>query len=1055
MEHLFKEKYHENFETLHINTEKNHNYFIPFKSGQDPFGNREESKCVEWLNGNWKFRYYDCPLDLEEDLFECMEDEGNATIPVPANWQFHGYGKPAYVNTRYNMPFNPPYVPTQNPVGVYQRTIEVQKIQELEYYLNFEGVDSCFYLYINHQFAGYSQVSHMTSEFNITSYLKEGKNTITALVLKWCDGTYLECQDKWRLSGIIRDVYLMKRPKKHIKSYRIQTVLNEGYSKAEVKIEIEGSREQTIEGIITLLDGEKKIIEKQDFLCKGDADKENKTEVCFRIHEPKLWQAEKPYLYHLTIEIEHECIGERVGIRQCEVKDNVFLLNGKPIKLKGVNRHDFSPYTGAVVSKEEMLNDLKLMKQLNVNAIRTSHYPNSPIFLQLCDQLGFYLIDEADIEAHGSIHGYELYTDGIRDTRGMAAIVSMKAFRKSLFDRVERMVARDFNRPCIIFWSLGNESGYSEHMRDICTWLKEEDPSRIVHYESVHYQLPSIQPQAEDNFEIVSKMYPSLEEMREFAEGEGKKRPYVLCEYSHAMGNSPGDLEDYWRLIYSNQCFMGGFVWEWADHGIYLGKDQTGRSKFAYGGDFGESVHDHNFCIDGLVTPDRKIKPGALEMKQVYRPIRVKALNLEEGKFLFINTFGFTSLQEQLVCYYEVTEKGRQVLCNELKIQLEPGEEKQIMIPELAHLSGNDMYVRFIFVNKSMPISEYTSQKNKESRKGTEEIAKQLGQEFGFEQFKMTPSLFKPTKAELTDQVKEEGKDHVKDPIKDQLESGAEGLKVEQTRRNIMISGNGFTYTIDKVTGLFERMQIKGKSYLTRPMNYCVYRACIDNDIKARVRWDELQLGEVKPTGYALEVSEAEDGVKISAHLGLGAQVYGMICDIHQEITIGVDGEANIQARVEVGEIKCPLPRFGIHFSLPSTFSKVRYYGYGPNESYIDKKEASYKGIFEDYIQDMFVDYIMPQENGSHKECNWVEIMSEDKKVIVEGKNPLYFQASSYTVEELSRATHNYELELSGMTEVYLDYKQNGIGSESCCTTLADEYQFNEKNFEFGFKLHF
>lgn len=1045
MEHLFKEKYHENLETLHINTEKNRNYFIPFKSGQNPFGDREESECIEWLNGEWKFRYYECPLDIEEDLFERMEDEGNANLPVPANWQFHGYGKPAYVNTRYNMPFDPPYVPTQNPVGVYQRTIEVGEVQELkklEYYLNFEGVDSCFYLYINQQFVGYSQVSHMTSEFNITPYLKGEKNTITVIVLKWCDGTYLECQDKWRLSGIIRDVYLMKRPKKHIRSYRIESILNEDYSRAEVKIEIEGSRGQSIEGTIILFDADKRIIEKQIFLCESTGDKENKTEICFKIPKPQLWQAEKPYLYHLIIEAERECIGEQIGIRECKIKDNVFLLNGKPIKLKGVNRHDFSPYTGAVVSKEEMLKDLKLMKQLNVNAIRTSHYPNSPIFLQLCDQLGFYLIDEADIEAHGSIHGYELYTDGIRDTRGMAAIVSMKAFRKALFDRVERMVARDFNRPCVIFWSLGNESGYSKHMRDICTWLKEEDPSRIVHYESVHYQLPSIQPQVEDNFEIVSRMYPSLEEMRKFAEDEGKKRPYVLCEYSHAMGNSPGDLEDYWKLIYSNQCFMGGFVWEWADHGIYLGKDGTGRSKFAYGGDFGESIHDHNFCIDGLVTPDRKIKPGALEMKQVYRPIRVKMADLEEGKYRFINTLSFTSLQEQLVCYYEVTEKGKQILCKKLEIQLEPGEEKQVTIPELAHLSENDVYVRFIFVNKSIPINEYTSYRERESRKGIEEAARQLEQEFGFEQFKITSSL---------DEPKEESKEQ----IKTQLEKGIERLKVDQTRRSIIISGNDFVYTIDKVTCLFEKIQIKGKDYLVGDMNYCIYRACIDNDIKVRERWDELQLGEVKPKGYVFKVSEAEDEVKISVHLGLGAQVYSMICDIHQEITITTCGEINIHAQVEVGDIRCPLPRFGIHFSLPPTFSKVRYYGYGPNENYIDKKEASYKGIFEDCIEDMFVDYIMPQENGSHRGCNWIEITSENKKVFIQGKNPVSFQASSYTVEELSRATHNYELEPSGMTEVYLDYKQNGIGSESCCTTLADEYQFNEKNFEFGFKLAF
>ena len=525
---------------------------------------------------------------------------------MPSNWQLHGYDKPQYTNVCYPIPYDPPYVPDDIPVGIYQRSYNYSPDGN-DRILVFEGIDSCVYLYINGEFAGYSQVSHSTSEFDITPLLREGENKITAAVLKWCDGTYLEDQDKIRLSGIFRDVYVLSRPKVRLENYIVKTLISDD---ASAKLEFTPfgcdvtatltDRDGNTVTNFSATDGEKTVI---------------------NIQVPKLWSAEKPYLYDLTVFAGDEAIGEKVGFRRISVENGVFKVNGQAVKFKGVNRHDSYPDTGYYASVSQMKADLILMKKHNINAVRTSHYPNSPLFYQLCDQMGFYVIDEADMESHGCVEVYNNFKwDAPEPYNGIALIACDKQFEKAITDRAEALVKRDINRPCVVFWSLGNESGWGENMLAAGRLVKSLDETRLLHYESTH----RLDDTPTDILDVVSGMYWDTKEMAGFLEKQDEHRPFVLCEYCHAMGNGPGDLENYHNAFYSSPRFCGGFVWEWCDHTVPQGV-ADGRVKYGYGGDFGEKHNDSNFCMDGLVYPDRTPHTGLLELKQAYRPVRVLA----------------------------------------------------------------------------------------------------------------------------------------------------------------------------------------------------------------------------------------------------------------------------------------------------------------------------------------------------------------------------------------------------------------------------------------------
>ncbi|MBJ9992401.1 glycoside hydrolase family 2 TIM barrel-domain containing protein [Paenibacillus sp. S28] len=989
--------FHEDPQQLHVNTEKNRNYFIPFSPTQDPFAQREQSNHFFLLNGPWGFRYYDSIRDLEENFLEIQEYN---EIPVPSNWQLHGYDVPQYTNIHYPIPYDPPYVPDQNPAGVYNREFTMDLSDGYEQFINFEGVDSCFYLYINNQFVGYSQVSHMTSEFNITKYLVSGKNTITVVVLKWCDGTYLEDQDKWRLSGIFRDVYILSRPLNKIENYRITSKLFDSNTKAEIAVDVNADTEVTV-----------KLFDESGSFLGEKYLKDGETVAVFDIDNPYLWNAEYPYLYNVTLQTEEEIIGEKVGIREITIHNGALLLNGVAIKFKGVNRHDSDPVTGSVISREQMLVDLHLMKQHNINSIRTSHYPNSPIFLQLCDELGFYVIDEADIESHGAVEAAHTQ-DNNGDYSGIALLVAREDYEKAILDRADLMITRDINRPCVLMWSLGNEAGYSKNMEKAAKYIKGYDPTRLVHYQSMH-ELEG-EEKADDGpatLDVVSVMYYSSEWMeKNFLKQEDEKRPLVLCEYCHSMGNGPGDLEDYWKVIYSSDRFSGGFIWEWCDHGIEIGKDSNGNAKYAYGGDFNEPRHDGNFCIDGLIYPDRTPHTGLLEAKNVYRPIRIKPVNPTKGEFEFINTYDFADLSDKLECTVEVTDLGRVILQEKLDIEVGPKSSKTITIPSLEGLTGKSVYARFIFTQKhDTPWST-------------------KGYEIGFdqicickEQIVIEPSLQVDTTVELAEDMK-----------------------------YIMVSSENFEYRINKSTALFDRLSFSHTDLIEKPMEYNAFRAPTDNEwIKSQ--WEKFSFGNLTTKVYHISAKKWDSHIRICSKIALGGHSYHNTFNLHTEASIFNNGDIKLKYAVQVADKRPYLPRFGVRMFMSNRFDQIEYYGYGPYESYIDKHQASYKGVFSQPIGEMHEDYIKPQENSSHWSCDYMNIFSNTIMVKFEAEQPFSFNASEYTQEELSTKKHHYELEKSGYSVVCIDYKQSGIGSASCGPFLLDQYQFNKKEFEFEF----
>ena len=626
-------------------------YFVPFAPTQRIGMPREKSERLELLNGEWEFEYFDSVIDLPDRFTEMPFTK---RIPVPSNWQLHGFDKPQYTNVNYPIPFDPPFVPDDIPVGVYRRSY-LNKSDGMSKILVFEGADSCLYLFVNGRFVGYTQVSHRMTEFDLTEHLCEGENSIVCVVLKWCDGTYLEDQDKFRLSGIFRDVYMLSRPAGAVDNYRVCADMS-----GEITVEVTGAS-----AVVELYDAD-------TLICGGKAEEESAFSA--KIDEPKLWSAECPYLYTLVLKTDDEVIYDRVGFRTVKIENGVFTVNGKKVKIFGVNRHDSYPDTGYYADEAKMRRDLELMKAHNINAVRTSHYPNAPRFYELCDEYGFYVIDEADIESHGCVNVYQnLRWDREGGTyNGIALTASDPMFREGILHRHRLLVKRDINRPCVVFWSLGNESGWGTNFREGAQLVKSLDSTRPVHYESTH----CLDGTPDDVLDVVSEMYTSVEGMQEFLQKEGEKRPFILCEYSHAMGNSSGDMEDYMQMFMSDDRFIGGLVWEWCDHAFPVGEDENGV-KYGYGGDFGELHDDGNFCCDGLVYPDRTPHTGLLEVKQVYRPVRVVKRG---GEYYMQSKLHFVSAEER----YELRANGEVI-----GFELPPEGECKIALPD--DISGDSI----------------------------------------------------------------------------------------------------------------------------------------------------------------------------------------------------------------------------------------------------------------------------------------------------------------------------------------------------------------------------
>lgn len=1002
-------RYYENLSVLHENTMPARAYYIPASRRMDNLvEHREESDRMQLLNGTWKFQYFNSIYDIQDSFFEKNYDTENFDgIQVPSVWQMAGYDTHQYTNIRYPFPFDPPYVPQDIPCGAYVHTFEYSRDEKApKSFLNFEGVDSCFYVWINGSYIGYSQVSHMTSEFDVTDVLQDGTNTVAVLVMKWCDGSYLEDQDKFRMSGIFRDVYILKRPKQAISDYHIKTRIEDMLAKVEIEMKFYSP----LNVKISIEDRNGAVVALGSIAEEGTA--------VLEIASPELWDTENPYLYKLILETENEVIVDHIALRKIEIKDQVIYLNGQKIKFRGVNRHDSDPVTGFTINPEQITIDLTLMKQHNFNAIRSSHYPNAPFFYEMCDKYGFMVIDEADIEAHGPFMLYRKEdTDYNRFKRWNEKIADDPVWEEAIVDRVKLMVERDKNRFCIVMWSMGNESAYGCNFEKALEWTKNFDPDRITQYESARYRNYD-ETYDYSNLDVYSRMYPALSEIQEYLDKDGSK-PFLLVEYCHSMGNGPGDFEDYFQMIQDNDKMCGGFVWEWCDHAIAHGTAENGKTIYAYGGDHGEEIHDGNFCMDGLVYPDRTVHTGLLEYKNVYRPARVISYNKESGELVLHNYMDFDDLKDYVKISYELTQDGLVISKGILpEFSVAPhGEGKtnlKINVPE-----NGKCYLKLIYhLKKELPLLD------------EDHI-------LGFDEIEVSKE---DTKCKLAEKW-------IPKTVVDSE------LQVNENDTQIHIKGREFAYTIDKRTALFTEMKFAGREYLNHPMELNIWRAPTDNDMYIKSEWKKAHYDKAYTRAYTTEVVQGKHGVKITSHASVVAETVQKILDVTITWKIEAAGKIDADIAVTKDDEFPDLPRFGVRMFLDKKLSAVRYFGMGPQESYCDKHQAASHGLYRADVGDLHEDYIRPQENGSHYDCEYVELNNSRYGIVASTEKAFSFNASYYTQEELEKKTHNYELIESDSVVFCVDYALNGIGSNSCGPVVLEQYRFDDVLFRFQFTL--
>lgn len=945
-------KYYE--QTGAINVLPTRAYYVPFANKSDVFEPRRKSERYLDLNGKWNIREFKSVYDVPDDFYTVTPEN---EIDVPSCVQYYGYDVFQYTNVNYPIPYNPPFVPNENPTFHYSRTFSLVKSENEKYYLNFEGVDSCFYLFVNGKFVGFSQISHRVSEFDVTKFVVSGENRLDVLVLKWCAGTYLEDQDKLRFTGIFRDVYLLSRPVGHVVDYKVETDLG-----GTVRFTLIGGKKASVE-----FNGEEKAVK------AGET-------VSFKVESPRLWSAENPYLYDMLICANGEFIGEKVGIRTTEVSEGCFKINGKAIKLRGVNRHDFNCKSGATVTVENIVEDLTLMKKLNVNAIRTSHYPNMPEFYQLTDRYGFYVIDETDLESHGVC----TRTSGLAENNYWE-IADSPLFREAIVDRQKCNVLRDKNRPSVVIWSMGNESGYGDNFVAGLNWIRTAD-SRPVHYEGMNYY--DKDKRGKDyyydiNLDMVSRMYPHAEWLTDgYLKDEREYRPLFLCEYCHAMGNGPGDFKEYWDIIETSDRLMGGCVWEWADHGVLYG-DKGLR----YGGDFGETLHDGNFCMDGIITADRKLTQKSEEMKKAYEPVTFEFLR---GELKIKSRNYFEPIDATLELTYK--DMGNVLKTEKRALYIEPRGE--VVVPV------DDAHVVIASVK---------------TNKATELLPK------GFEVARAGKT--KPV-CVLTDKSKT-------------------CVEIAEKGRFIEVKTPSAEYKLDRTNAAVASIKGANGEILKAPLKLNVWRAPTDNDRNVKNHWNTCRLYETASEVRSCEI--AGNTVRfigcVSAVMLMPLMSYTLTYEFFDN-AVSADIEYEFAHFVYKDEWLYA-PRVGLTAELDKKFDKVRYYGLGGNESYIDRNLSCIKDVYEAKVKDMMVHYVRPQENGSHYDTEFMEIT--DGATTLRAEENFSFSALPYSAKELTETAHDWELPKSSGTHLSLDFFNAGIGSNSCGPWLNKKYRTPQK----------
>ena len=1001
--------YHEDLSVLHLGCERPHAYFIPYAdepTAKD--GVREYSAYLKNLCGTWQFRYYPSVHDVpavQNIVFSDAE-----TMDVPGVWQNmlgRGYDTPNYTNVNYPFPVDPPFIPNDTPTGDYHRTFRLTK-EELKGkvpMLVFEGVDSCFYLFVNDRFVGYSQVSHMTSEFDLSDYLQPGVNRLTVAVLKWCDGSYLEDQDKYRSSGIIREVYLLLRDKAHVRDLYIRYDFSSRLTAADLRIEVSSVGKVTVAAAVEDAGGNtvataEKTVEGEGVLSFG------------KIKNLHLWSDEDPYLYRAVLRVGGEVISLPFGFCKVEVAGGIVLINGRKVKAKGVNRHDSHPILGSATPMEHMLRDLMILKAHNVNMIRTSHYPNDPRFPGLCDKYGFYLCDEADIECHG----IGIYTQHTR-------ILGDPAWTESFLDRAERMLERDKNHPSVIMWSVGNESGAGLNHTKELEYFKRRDPSRLVHAEdeSRHAKMAEevmekggtvdVMPEEfRRHLDVESRMYPSVEEVEDYyLTGDHTTMPLFLCEYCHAMGNGPGDLRPYWDLVYKYDRFFGGCVWEFTDHSVAVGDNIYRDPHYTYGGDFGDYPNDGCFCVDGLVYPDRRPHVGLLELKEAIKPY---AVTYENGTLSVTSRRLFCDLSD-LSMVVTVERNGAPVMTRRIgELDIRPGETKE--------------YALF-----DIPVFDALTTLNVSVRQNTETPWAPVGHEVGFTQFILSDDLA-------------------------YLPAHVGGATLGEDDNAYIVTVGETVYRVGKVSGLIEDICDNGKHLITAPVSTTFWRAPTDNDRIIRQKWEGAGLNRLNLHGYGTTAEEKDGFVTVTSTVSAGAKCKDLLAKMTLTYTFSTDRGCTVDCRMHMNENNTEhsfLPRFGFRFTMPEGAEDIRYFGMGPTESYEDKNLATHLAFFRTTATANFEPYVRPQENSAHVGCRFADVTTVGGHGLFFSSETFSLSASHFPPELLTKTRHNYELTPERETTVIIDYRNSGVGSNSCGPALPKKFRIDEPDIHFNFSV--
>lgn len=999
----------ENPAVVEINKERAHATFVPFASVEQALGTaRMDSPFVHALNGAWKFKWYPCPAQVPDDVETNPDAAKWDSIEVPSNWEMQGFGKPIYTNVKLPFPAEDcPRLPQDdNPVGCYRREFYVPEDWDgREVFVHFGGVESAFYVWVNDRRVGYSQGCRLPAEFRITDYLRPGANHIAVRCFRWSDGSYLEDQDHWWLSGMYRDVYLFSTPPVHIRDFFVRTDLDAEFRNAVLRADVKvthagGGRVEGYKVAMALYDGLEPVWAEAVTGEVADA-RSNVTgcQLSAPVEAPRLWSAEKPDLYRVVITLSDpedrilEVVTCRVGFRDVRLVDGQMLVNGRPILLQGVNRHEHDDTRGKAVTEESMVADILLMKRFNINAVRTCHYPDDPRWYELCDEYGIYLIDEANIECHAT---YNYHTNDPR-------------WANAFMQRGVRMVERDKNHPSVIIWSLGNESGSGPNHAAMYGWIKEYDPTRLVHYEGA-VRGPNPSRYITD---FICPMYPTVQRLADLARDGVDDRPVIMCEYAHSMGNSTGNLKEYWDVIRAHRRTQGGFIWDWVDQGLTK-YDDDGRPYWAYGGDFGDEINDRNFCVNGMIWPDRRPHPAMWDYKYVLQPLAVEALDIAAGRFRAENRNYFADLS-YLVGRWELTEDGAVVAQGDIPPLATPpqgAEEFSLDLPAVAPVPGAEyrLLMRFSLARDASWAD--------------------AGHEVAFEEFPLPHAV----------------------PARPLDAGGIGDVRVAEDPGSVTITGADFALSFDKENGCIAAWSVSGRDMLRRGPAFNIWRAATDNDgwyhdrpdsHKFLQQWLRAGLKDLVQTVYDVRVCRpADHAVRVGVRSRACAPGKSAGFDVHSVYTIYGDGTVALEMDVDCDPGLPLLPRLGVELVLPPALEAVTYYGRGPVENYIDRAGGTPVGRYDTTVDELYVPYIYPQENGNRSGVRWVALRDESGAgLLAVAGGPLEFSAHHYAVGDFDDATHTCNLLRRKEIYLHLDYMQTGMGGASCGPATLDRYR--------------